>query len=567
MLRTTPAMLLLALILTSVAPQPPQPPATPACPHTHHAGPYSLIVMLYASGYDCTEEIARALTAVADDDILARLIALTAPDFHSLTRRNALRVIGRMAERPPNEPAHRVVMRAAPLLRTHVLTLLQTDPHDDVRADAIWILDAFFFPAYDAHPVFIAIALTPGSGANLRTRAAYAATRLIATRTGSLSNDDLAFLLAGLQSDEPGVRARAADAIARLRDDQLDAAARARVTIALEEAWDAAARFASADALPIAPPAIHARRFITGIPETAPGPFAARAALARALDRFGGERFAALRTEFEALHLPACFDGPALHICTGAPTADLPAIAARLEQVRVAFFDLTGMNNPVPGDPHDTVTIKLFANRTVFREYMLAFIGFGADVDGVYVERDGILYTYERDATESANTTEETIAHEFGHYLTGRYLFPGAWDDPGYHAEPKGWFDEGIAEYLARLGDSAAGMRAVPERLCTASLPPDLARLLTQRDGYDQYGTFAYDEAWAFVTFLSQERPAAMRAIAAAFRANTYRASDLPDLAGVPSLASLQEEWHAALARWCSQGEYEHRSYRWLISG
>lgn len=551
--RTTPAILLLALILTTAAPPPLRPPPTPACPHVHHVGPHSLIVMLYASGYDCTEEIAHALAVAADDAILERLIALTSPDFHSLTRRNALRAIGRMAERPPNEAARQVVVRAAPLLRPHLLMLLQTDPHDDVRADAIWILDTFFFPAYDAQPAFTAIALTPGSGANLRTRAAYAATRLIATRTGPLSSDDLAFLLGGLQSDEPGVRARAADAIAHLRDDQLDAAARARVLLALADAWDTAARLAPADKLPITPPALHAGRFISGIPETAPGPFAARAALARALDRFGGERFAALRAEFEAIHLPSCLDQPTVRICVGSPTTDLNTIAVRLEDLRTAFFEITGITDPVPGDPHETLTINLFANRSVFREYMLAFVGFGADVDGIYVERDGVLSTYERDAAESANTTNETIAHEFGHYLTGRYLFPGAWHDPGYHAEPKGWIDEGIAEYLASISDSGAGSRAALDRLCTRSVPPDLARLLAQRDGYDQYGTFAYDEAWAFVAFLIQERPAAFRTIAAAFRANTYRQSDVPALAGAPSLAALQSEWHAALAQWCSR--------------
>ncbi len=553
MLRTTPVILFLALILTTAAPQPPQPPSTPACPRVHHTGPHSLIIMLYASEYDCTEEIARSLAAIADDQTLERLIALTAPDFHSLTRRNALRVIGRMAERPPNETAYRIVARAAPALRPHLLTLLQTDPHDGVRADAIWILDTFFFPAHDAQPAITAIALTPGSGANLRTRAAYAATRLIATRAGPLSDDDLAFLLAGLQSDEPGVRARAADAIARLRDDQLDAAARARITPALEDAWNAAARLAPADTLPSAPPAIHAGRFISGIPETSPGPFAARAALARALDRFGGERFTTLRAEFEAIHLPSCIDQSLVRICAGAPDTDLLTIAARLERLRTAFFDLTGATDPVPGDPHDTLTIKIFANRSVFREYMLAFVGFGADVDGIYIERDSVLSTYERDTAESLNTTDETIAHEFGHYLTGRHLFPGGWHDPGYHAEPKGWFDEGIAEYLASLSDPGSGARAALDRICSRPVPPDLTRLLAQREGYDQYGTFAYDEAWAFVTFLSQERPSAIRAIADAFRAGAYRQSDVPALAGAPSLVALQTEWHAALAQWCSR--------------
>lgn len=548
MVRTTPVLLLFVFALTTVAPQPARLLPTPACPHVHHQGPYSLIAMLYAAGYECTEEIARALTPVADADMLQHLLRLTAPEFHSLTRRNALRVIGRWTEDPQ---ARSVVQRSALALYDRLLTLVQHDPSDDVRADAIWILDTFFFPAHHARPAFAAIALTPGSGANLRTRAAYAVARLIAICAGPIADDDLAFLLAGLRSDEAGVRARAADAIQRLRDDQIDAAARARITAALEEAWVEATRLASVDTIASALPAIHAGRFISGVPETSPGPFAARVALARALDRFGGEHFAALRTSFESTHLPVCLERHALRICAGSPVPDLDAIAARLEYLRTVFFELTGVTDPVPDDSTEMLTIKLFASRSVFREYMLAFVGFGADIDGVYVENDGVIYTYLRDATESINTTDETIAHEFGHYLSGRYLFPGAWHDAGYHTEPKGWIDEGIAEYLAGL--DSAGSRAALDRLCSRPVPPDLNRLLNQREGYDRYGVFAYDDAWGFVTFLAQERPADLRAIAAAFRANTYRQSDLATLIGVPSIATLQEEWHTTLARWCSQ--------------
>jgi len=199
MVRTTPILLLFVFALTTVSPQPPRLSPTPACPRVHHQGPYSLIAMLYAAGYECTEEIARALTPVADADILDHLIRLTAPEFHSLTRRNALRVIGRWTEDPQ---ARTVVLRNAPAIHHRLLTLVQHDPSDDVRADAIWILDTFFFPAYHAQSAFVAIALTPGSGANLRTRAAYAVARLIATRAGPIADDDLAFLLAGLRSDE-----------------------------------------------------------------------------------------------------------------------------------------------------------------------------------------------------------------------------------------------------------------------------------------------------------------------------------------------------------------------------
>lgn len=555
MLRTIPIALALAITLGGAAPLSLAIPPTPACPRAQYAGPHSLLVALYAASYDCTEEIARAIAPLADDLIRDRLMHLAGPEFHSLTRRNALRVIGRLAGYPPGSPAHTAIARAAPAIRARLIDLLRAGGSDDVRAEAIWILDTYYFPAHEAQPALAALALGPDGGANLRTRAAYAVARLIAVRPGPLTAADLEFLIAGLYADEAGVRARAADAMMRLRDEQLDAAARARITRALEDAWDEAARLAPAPSLAAWPTALHAGRFISGVPETAPTPFTARAALARALDRFGGERFTALRAEFEATYLPSCLDHHTLRICAGSPAADLPAVAARLERLRAAFFavfDLDGAT-PVAGDPNPALTIKLFADRNVFREYMLAFVGFGADVDGIYVEHDGVLYTYDRDAAESANTTGDTIAHEYGHYLAGRYLFPGGWNDPGYHAEPKGWLDEGVAEYLAAVDRPGAGPRAALDRLCTGPVPPGLARLLALRDGYDQYGTFAYDAAWAFVTYLAEERPSALPAIAAAFRADTYRQANVAALAGAPSLTALETGWHAALAQWCSR--------------
>ncbi|NWG20869.1 MAG: collagenase [Chloroflexi bacterium] len=555
MLRTIAMALMLAITLGGATPLPPAILPTPSCPRVRYAGPHSLLGALYAASYDCTEEIARAIAPLADDLVLDRLMRLAGPEFHSLTRRNALRVIGRLAEYPPDSPARTAIARAAPAIRASLLDLLRAGGSDDVRAEAIWILDTYYFPAHEAQPALTALALAPDGGANLRTRAAYAVARLIAVRPGLLTGADLEFLVAGLHADEAGVRARAADAIMRLRDEQLDAAARARITRALEDAWDEAARLAPTSSLAVWPPALHAARFISGVPETAPTPFTARAALARALDRFGGERFATLRARFEATHLPSCLDHDTLRICAGSSIADLPAVAARLERLRIAFFALFDLDaaTPVAGDHNSTLTIKLFAHRSVFREYMLAFVGFGADVDGIYVERDGVLYTYDRDAAESGNTTDETIAHEYGHYLAGRYLFPGDWNDRGYHAEPKGWLDEGLAEYLATFDRPGARPHSTLDRLCASPVPPGLARLLALRDGYDRYGTFAYDEAWAFVTYLVEERPTTLPAIAAAFRAGAYRQAHVAELAGAPSLAALEAGWHATLSQWCSR--------------
>jgi len=70
------------------------------------------------------------------------------------------------------------------------------------------------------------------------------------------------------------------------------------------------------------------------------------------------------------------------------------------------------------------------------------------------------------------------------------------------------------------------------------------------RAGYDSFGSFDYDAAWALSFYLLTERPAALRQLAAAYRDGSYRLEDWPRLAGAP-LAQLEAEWHAAMSGWC----------------
>jgi hypothetical protein len=568
------ALLLALLICACAAPAPGAPAplayATPSCREARHAGEAALLQSLFGAGYDCAEELAAALAARPGAGTVPALLAMAAPPNHSLARRTALRALGRLAEQPAGSPAARLAREThAAEVRGALGRILAEDADTYVAQDAIWILDTFFFPAREALPQLQAISADPARGPELRARAMNAAARLILARPGRIPPADLGFALRSLASDDAGVRARAALVAERLAP-RLPATERALAIIALAEADRRAA------AEPLLPPdrpaailespgALRFDPLFSGRPDVPATPIAARAAVARALDAYLPDgRFEALLATYEAATLPARLDGPGLSIRAGLPPEALPPLAALVGRTRALFFELLGPSfaQPVPGDANEALRLLVFADQAAYRDYMLAFVGFGAEVDGVYVEEAGALYTYARGADVSRNTLEETVAHEAAHALSGRYLFPGGWRTPGYHAEPKGWADEGLAEYLAgaALAETTGG--GLAERrlgaLCDRRLPPELGALLGRRAGYDQFGTFAYDEAWALARYLLEDRPEGARRIVAAYRDGSYRAEAMPALAGADTLAELESSWHAAIRRWCGAERSAH---------
>jgi hypothetical protein len=228
-----------------------------------------------------------------------------------------------------------------------------------------------------------------------------------------------------------------------------------------------------------------------------------------------------------------------------------------MQNTRQAFFELMGseFSTPVTDDPNAQITLMLFENKVIYADYMNAFVGYGAQAGGLYVEREGRLYTFMRTRAESTYTVEQLIQHEFGHYLQGRYIYPHLWGDSGYHDEPKGWADEGLAEYLAGLQFDSAGRCCEtlrPEHvnhMCSVGNELDLHSLICRREGYDQPGTFEYAGAWSFMYYLCTYQPNVVRRIFRAMRNGAYRDEDFDRIAGVP-LAQLQTHWRVIMKDW-----------------
>lgn len=536
----------------AVAPRDPVPAFTPACPAPSYPDAASLLAVLQGADYACAEEIAAALRARAQPAEVDALLEMARSGSNALIRRNAVRALGRLAEAPRGSRASEVVLRArAAAVQSTLAGIVDGERDNFLTQDAVWVLDTFFFPTFTAAPGFERVAADPDLAPALRYRAASARARLVFARAGTLDSADRAFILAGLRSDDPGVRAAAAAAIARLRDDQLAPELAGELGAALATAWDAEPPLGLAPDAPSDAGADH-----LSFEESSPTSLTARAAIARARDRLEGGtvHLEALRAAYEAIALPNSLSRDGIVLRSGLPPERLPGLLEQADQVRAAFFAALGPQfaAPIAGEGDAPLTILVFARQGIYRDYIRAFTPFTVDVDGVYGEAAATLYTHERTAEQSENTLAETLRHEVTHFFTGRYLFPGRWLTPGYHAEPKGWLDEGLAEVMAGLDP-----RGVPTphaarlvELCARRELPRLPALLARREGYDRFGSFDYPAAWALSYYLLAERPEALRRIAAAYRDGSYRLADWPRLAGEP-VAQLEAEWHATVGNWC----------------
>lgn len=264
------------------------------------------------------------------------------------------------------------------------------------------------------------------------------------------------------------------------------------------------------------------------------------------------------RASYERKHLRSALSYEWFTIRSSLPLRELKHLAAILRSAHQAFFNIFGpvFKAPVQGDPNENLSLFLFATKREYDEFMKRYIGYGHGSGGLYIERDGSLYTFQRSARQSAFSLKELLQHEVTHYLLGRYVYPGVWGDKDYFSTPRGWSDEGLAELIAGL-ELQDTEEVVPQSrpqhlkvLCRAPRP-NIELLLSRRDGYDIRGTFDYTGAWALVHFLLNREKEALINVYAAMRDGRYQSADFPRLAGFNSLQDAERAWHDAIDAWC----------------
>ncbi|MDW8404093.1 collagenase [Chloroflexus sp.] len=540
----------------AVAPANPPSIRVPACPQPTYPDATAMLAVLPQANYDCTEQIAAALRPRVEPEHVAALLSIAGDSsFDARTRRNALRILGRLAESGRATRAGDLMAQMRTATESAAIALIERERDNFLLQDAVWLLDGIYYPSWAATSALEQVALATGYAPALRYRAARARARLIAAERGPLSDDARRFIATALASADPGVRTAAAEAISFLRDDQLGERAYWQQLVETALAAEPPLQVAADSGDP------RGAALLTFL-ESTPTALTARAALARAADRLAGEwasapRLNALRQAYEQLALPVAVSTPTVTLHAGpAGVADAAALTAVVANAYAQARRLLGPvgETPIPGEEQVPLRVLIFPSQASYRDYMRAFTPFTVDVDGIYDVQQNTLYSYRRGEGQTANTLEETLRHETAHAVTAAYLFPGYWLSPGYHAEPKGWFDEGFAEVLTAQAQPEGPLqphRRHLETICALPLKPALADLVARRDGYDQYGSFDYPAAWALMHFLLVERPAAAAAFSSAWRSQTYRFVDWPRLGGWPDWATAEADWHAAIARWC----------------
>ncbi len=521
-----------------------QPPSPCSAADLAGADVAALLKRLGNSDYYCTELIAATLIPQASTSLVGQLLKLAQNSAKPLARRNALRVLGRFAERPAGEPAHDLVIRSSPAgvrdldginAGPALAGQLTHETDEDSLHEILWILDAYFYPLFNIQGYLESASANTSNSDRLRFRCISAYARLMYARD-KLNPHELAFLNASLRSDDFWVRAEAAFIFEQLRPEQVTKAEREYIYQALKQAWQT-------------------EQLLTP-----------RQYMARAIDHFNGNSILSsqLRGECETQWLPNTLVHHDISVRSALPDVEALRFIKLMENERQAFFDLLGheFTTPVANDPNDKITLMLFASKANYIEYMNAFVGYGAQAGGLYIERDGKLYTFLRTRAESTFTVEQLIQHEFGHYLQGRYVYQHLWSDAGYHTEPRGWADEGLAEYLGGLQFDANGRCCGTNRpehvnsICGCADLCDLNGLICRREGYDQPGTFDYPNAWSFMHYLCTHRLDVARRLFRAMRNGQYRDEAFDAVAGVP-LAQLQHEWHNTMTNWRNGGAVE----------
>lgn len=503
-----------------------------------------LIQRLNDSDYYATESIAKQLKITVNGStqptvpkLLPRLIEGLRTAEHSLLRRNLLRTLGHFFQATATQSAHPITQFATQMNVMGVfLAILEHERAANVLHDVLWILDSYCYPCFLAQPIIERKISDTSIESAVRFRAMGVWRRLLAQKTSPLARRDLDFLAVQMNDWDAWVRAEAFFCCEVLKDELVTPSVKARLLVGLQNAWQ-----------------LEKDRVV-------------RPHIARAIDHFNDNTalLQQLRHEYEQSDLPnevQSQDGQT-RVRSSLPPAVLQHYVTLLAKQKRVFFELMGtaFSQPVTNDAGSTMTLVIYGSREVYRQHMSGFVGFGADAGGLYIEHETTLYTYEHDMNDRYST-EELVKHEYGHYLQGRYVYPGLWGDAAYHHEPKGWADEGMAEFLAGIEFDSADHyhlteRAIyiqPDQLCNGTSLCDLSSLLQRREGYDQQnGTpFDYMNGWAFVHYLMKERRDIALRLYGCLRENTYTLAQFEKIAGV-RLAQLQADWHTAMRGWCA---------------
>lgn len=178
------------------------------------------------------------------------------------------------------------------------------------------------------------------------------------------------------------------------------------------------------------------------------------------------------------------------------------------KEVEAQFFRAFGRDQALEaGNPDDVLNIVIYNSPAEYKMNRL-INGISTDNGGMYIEGDGVFYTYERTPQESIYTLEELFRHEFTHYLQGRYVAPGLWGRSDiYKNDRLTWYEEGGAEFFA---GSTRTEGVLPRQSMVRSIKGYEDRWYSaNKTLHSKYGSFEfYTYAYALTDLLYDDKAA-----------------------------------------------------------
>jgi microbial collagenase len=224
------------------------------------------------------------------------------------------------------------------------------------------------------------------------------------------------------------------------------------------------------------------------------------------------------------------FDDGALIFDTALGLEDVLPLYYAMKQVRAQYHRVIGSAEPVSPGRTPVLHMVIYANPDDYRAFQPLLNNLSADNGGIYIERDGTFYTFQRRVPQDSSLTmEELVRHEYVHYLNGRFLEVAQWGEPPFYNDDRRmpWFDEGMAEFLAwstsRQGIKVRGHTVGP---VAAGWPGSFREpASTMRSAYADGWDF-YNQSALWFHYLYRQEPAQLLTAFAAVRANDAAAFD-----------------------------------------
>ena len=206
------------------------------------------------------------------------------------------------------------------------------------------------------------------------------------------------------------------------------------------------------------------------------------------------------------------FDDGSLEIQTSLELEDIEGLYQAANEVQNQFNRITQTLMPLRNDSNSTLKVVIYGSRSDYENYHNFLTNLPTNNGGMYIEPDGIFYTYQRTPQESIYTLEELFRHEYAHFLVGRFLIEGLWgQEPIYENDQVTWFDEGFAEFLTGSTQTSVNVR---QTLISRIREDGSGRLTLQEIFNSNYGTFKfYRYAAIFFNYLYENDISKLRNI------------------------------------------------------